>query len=178
MAAAIDYLPHYTYEDYKEWEGKWELIGGIAYAMAPAPMIEHQRVSNKIARVLDEVLEECKECVALLPVDWKISEDTIVQPDNMVYCGDIENPNYLTKAPKVIFEVISPSTALKDANLKFDLYEREGVLYYILVYPGDRVAKVYRWKDGRYQKVRDSSDESVEFDIGVCKFDFDFGRIW
>ena len=176
--AAIDYLPHYTYNDYKEWEGKWEIIGGVAYAMAPAPMIEHQRVSNNIAWELKEVLKECKECIALLPVDWKISEDTIVQPDNMIYCGDIENPNYLTKAPKVIFEVISPSTALKDSNLKFDLYEREGVLYYILVYPVDRVAKVYRWKDGRYQKVCDCSNESVKFDIGVCKFDFDFARIW
>lgn len=178
MAAAIDYLPYYTYEDYKEWEGKWELIDGIAYAMAPAPMIEHQRISNKIARVLDEVLEHCKECVALLPVDWKVSEDTVVQPDNLVYCDEIEDPHYLTKAPKVIFEVISPSTALKDSKLKFDLYEREGVLYYVLVYPLDKVAKVYRWRDGRYQKVCDCSRESLEFDIGVCKFDFDFSRIW
>ncbi|TCK06622.1 hypothetical protein [Phorcysia thermohydrogeniphila] len=28
-------LPHYTYEDYKHWEGKWELIEGIPYAMCP-----------------------------------------------------------------------------------------------------------------------------------------------
>jgi len=174
----IEYLPHYTYEDYKEWEGKWELIYGVAYAMAPAPMIEHQRVSNNIAWELKEALKECKECMALLPVDWKISEDTVVQPDNMVYCGTIENPNYLTKAPKVIFEVISPSTALKDTNLKFELYEREGVLYYVLVHPLDKVAKVYRYKDGRYQKVCDCSQEVLEFDIGVCQFSFDFGRIW
>ncbi len=47
--AAIEYLPHYTYEDYKQWEGKWELIGGVAYAIALAPMIEHQIISNNIA---------------------------------------------------------------------------------------------------------------------------------
>ena len=174
----IEYLPPYTYEDYKEWEGKWELIYGVAYAMVPAPKIEHQRVSNKIARILDEVLEECGECIALLPVDWKISEDTIVQPDNMAYCGTIENPNYLIKAPKVIFEVISLSTALKDTNLKFELYEREGVLYYVLVHPLDKVAKVYRWKDGKYHKVCDCVEESLEFNIDVCRFRFDFSRIW
>ena len=31
-----DYTPNYNYEDYKQWEGDWELIGGLAYAMAPA----------------------------------------------------------------------------------------------------------------------------------------------
>ena len=41
--------PHYTYDDYKLWEGRWELIGGTAYAMSPAPSIAHQAVSNKIA---------------------------------------------------------------------------------------------------------------------------------
>lgn len=28
------YLPHYRYDDYLLWEGEWELIDGIAYAMA------------------------------------------------------------------------------------------------------------------------------------------------
>lgn len=41
------YLPKYTYDDYKNWEGKWELIDGIPYAMSPAPRIEHQEVSSK-----------------------------------------------------------------------------------------------------------------------------------
>ena len=32
-------LPHYTYEDYLCWEGRWELINGIPYAMTPAPTV-------------------------------------------------------------------------------------------------------------------------------------------
>ena len=27
--------PHYTYEDFCQWEGQWELIQGIPYAMTP-----------------------------------------------------------------------------------------------------------------------------------------------
>ena len=177
---AIDYkyLPHYTYRDYKNWEGKWELIDGIAYAMSPAPMIEHQRISNKIARILDEKMGECKECIALLPVDWKIKEDSIVQPDNLVYCGKIENPNYLTKAPKIIFEIISPATAIKDLNLKFKIYEQEGVKYYVIVNPNDKVAKVYKNIEGKYIKVGDFSKEKMIFDIDFCSFEFDFENIW
>lgn len=33
----IQDIPHYTYQDYEKWEGDWELIRGIRYAMSPAP---------------------------------------------------------------------------------------------------------------------------------------------
>jgi len=179
-ALNIEDLPHYTYDDYKAWEGAWELIYGVAYAMSPAPMIAHQSISNKIARYLDEALQECKKCQSLLPVDWKISEDTVVQPDNLVICHKPLHKAYLTKAPKIIFEVLSKSTAIKDKNLKFKLYESEGVDYYIIVNPEDGVAKVYHLKEGRYIKVCDASDESVTFTLKECdsKITFDFSKIW
>ncbi|HFS82352.1 MAG TPA: Uma2 family endonuclease, partial [Epsilonproteobacteria bacterium] len=81
-----EYLPHYTYEEYKNWEGKWELIYGVPYAVVPAPMIRHQVINNMIAWQLQDILQECESCRALLPVDWKIDESTIVQPDNLVIC--------------------------------------------------------------------------------------------
>ena len=31
-------LPHYTYEDYTIWEGRWELIDGFPIAMSPSPV--------------------------------------------------------------------------------------------------------------------------------------------
>ena len=117
--------------------------------MSPAPMIEHQSVSSNIAWQLKESLKGCIKCRSLLPVDWKISDDTIVQPDNLVICHEPTHKAYLTKAPKIIFEVLSKSTASKDQNLKFNLYEEEGVSYYIIVNPDDKVAKVYSLKNGK-----------------------------
>ena len=35
---------YYTYDDYIKWEGDWELIDGIAYAMAPSPLKTHQNL--------------------------------------------------------------------------------------------------------------------------------------
>ena len=172
------YLPHYTYENYKEWEGKWELIGGIAYAMSPAPMIKHQKISNNIAWLLKEQLEECIECEALLPIDWKISEDTIVQPDNLVVCNEDLQKAYITKAPVMIFEVLSKSTAKKDEGLKFELYEQEGVLYYIIVNPDDEVAKVYELKEGRYTKLKDTTNDKIKFKFKECEMEIDFSKLW
>lgn len=154
------------------------MIYGIPYAMSPAPMIKHQLISNKIAWQLEESLENCKVCQALLPVDWKISSETIVQPDNLVIC---HNPNfeaYIRKAPKVIFEILSKSTAKKDLNLKYDLYEQEGVNYYIIVDPNDTIAKVYTLKNGRYIKLCDAYKDGVKFELEECYFDFDFAKIW
>ena len=173
-----DYYPSYNYNDYKLWEGDWELIYGIPYAMSPAPMIKHQLISNKIAWQLQESLKDCKKCQALLPIDWKIDEQTVVQPDNLVICHTPNLEAYIKKAPKIIFEILSKSTALKDKNLKFDLYEQEGVNYYAIVDPNESIAKVYILKDGRYIKVCDAYEDIVKFELDECSFNFDFGKIW
>ena len=170
-------LPHYVYGDYEQWEGKWELIEGIAYSMVPSPSVQHQRISQEIARLLGVALSDCTECHAVLPVDWRVTEDTVVQPDNLVICYRPSGP-FLTKAPALIFEIISPSTAEKDRRTKYSIYEREGVLYYCIVDPENKVAKVYGLHEGRYVKRLDATDESFAFDLGKCAFDFDFSQIW
>ncbi len=175
----LEYLPHYTYEEYKKWEDNWELIYGVPYNMSPAPMIKHQSISNKIARYLDEAVAACEHCQALLPVDWKISEETIVQPDNLVICHEPQNEAYITKAPKIIFEILSKRTAMKDLNLKYELYEKEGVPYYVIVNPNDNIAKIYELKNGKYIKVDDAYDETISFKIDKCnEINFDFSKIW
>jgi len=53
--------PGYTLEDWKTWEGHWELIHGIAYptfGMMPAPSLEHQRVSVNLASGILVALNE------------------------------------------------------------------------------------------------------------------------
>ncbi len=45
MALSHKILPNYTYDDYSHWEGKWEIIEGIPYAMSPSPSPLHQRIT-------------------------------------------------------------------------------------------------------------------------------------
>ncbi len=176
----VEEIPRYTYDDYKLWDGKWELIAGYPYAMSPAPMIKHQSVSSKIARELEEIFQDCNKCQVLLPVDYKITQDTVVQPDNSVICHEPKNEAYITQAPKIIFEVLSKSTAKKDTSVKYNLYEKEGVSYYIIVDPQEENAKVYRLQNGKYIKMCDVSDAVVMFQIDECnkELPFDFSKIW
>ncbi|CAN7685093.1 Uma2 family endonuclease [Paenibacillus sp. LjRoot153] len=51
----------------------------------------------------------------------------------------------------MIIEGLSPSTALKDFNEKFNLYQKYGVQEYWIVDPGNRTVHVYSLQDGSYQ---------------------------
>ena len=174
---ALDFIEHYTYEDYKHWEGDWELINGFPYAMAPAPIKKHQLISLKIATQFETQLEDCPYCDVLIEEDYKISEDTILKPDISVVCKDL-NPNFISKAPEIIVEVISPSTAKRDEELKFSIYEKEKVKYYILVYPDELKAKIFILKEDKFSKMGDFFEETIEFDTSCGKIKLDLKRVF
>jgi Uma2 family endonuclease len=112
MSSAISILPHYTYDDYCKWEGRWEVINGIPYAMSPAPVPKHQWIASNIKYELKDALKRigCRNCKVYDFIDILINDDTIVQPDAVVVCKEITKP-YLDFAASLVVEVLSPSTA-------------------------------------------------------------------
>lgn len=153
MGIAEKYMPHYTYEDYCLWEGSWELIEGIPYAMSPAPIPQHQRVNGNLFSVFKEALNKrCNKCKVYLPIDWKIAEDTTVQPDLLIVCNPIEK-KYLDFTPALIVEILSPSTAINDRGLKFEIYQAQKVKYYLIVDPLFKKIEVYELSNNKYEPV-------------------------
>ncbi len=172
-----DELPHYSYADYQQWKGDWELIEGIPYAMTPSPTVTHQRISQRITIELNECLKPCSECESLFAIDWIISDDTVIEPDNLVICYPPREA-FLTRPPVLIFEILSPSTAKKDRTIKYRLYQEQGVAYYCLVDPEEQVVQIHHLQQGRYELLAECQQELFDFDLGVCRFSFDFSRIW
>jgi len=173
---ARQYLPYYTVDDYMNWEGDWELVEGIPYAMAPSPVWKHQRVSLLLAKQIEDQIEDCLDgCYVCQEIDWIISEDTVVRPDVLVVCGEVED--FVRTTPEAVFEVVSKSTAFKDEKLKFELYQRERVKYYALVYPDLKKMRVFELKSGKYEKVFDSDKGNFSFDL-KCKFSVDVDLLW
>ncbi len=173
----FDYFKHYTYDDYKLWEGSWELYEGYPIAMSPAPMITHQALANLIAYQLTDTINECERCLVLSEEDYKLSDDTVLRPDVVLIC-DEPNDTYITKAPEIIVEVISKSTAKNDEGYKFTKYEAEKVKYYIIVYPDELYAKVYKLVDSKYDKQGDFSKERYDFEETLCKASVDFDKVF
>ncbi|MEA3512402.1 MAG: Uma2 family endonuclease [Campylobacterota bacterium] len=176
-ALRLEDLPRYDYDDYKIWEGRWELIDGIAYAMAPSPIDIHQDVSGNIHIELKSLLKKCKNCKASLAVDWKISNETVVCPDNSIVCNK-EKTNFIETVPEVIFEVLSPSTKKKDRTIKYNIFQEQGVKYYILVEPKGSFAEVYKLINGYYKLEGEFTDENYTFEVDDCEINFEFKNIF
>ncbi len=179
LMEALHYEEHYTKKDYLRWEGEWELIEGRPYAMSPAPSVTRQRVSLKIAMQLENGIAShgCTDCEAVQDVDYEISDDTIVRPDVLLLCKPVDET--VDRTPEIIFEIVFESTIRRDETVKMELYRREGVGYYGLVYPKRRTVKLYRLSEsGNYVKVDDFKDEKYTFSLSRCTIPFDFSKIW
>ncbi len=181
MSSAVKILPHYTYEDYCLWEGRWEIIEGIPYAMSPAPNPRHQWVSSNIKGELRNAIKKsgCKNCKVYDFIDIKVSEDTVVQPDAVVVCKEIKEP-FLNFPAALVVEILSPSTAMKDRNNKFTIYQSYKIPYYIIIDVDKNEIEVYLLKeDGKYHLEKISTDLPYTFllDAG-CTVDVVLNNIW
>ncbi len=179
--AAPKLMSHFTYDDYKQWEDSWELIDGVPYAMAPAPYPKHQKIVFAISKELDKNLNctfknICE--VYISPVDWKIDETSVVQPDVALFCEKTEK-QYFSKTPLLVVEVLSRSTALKDTTTKFELYQREGVKCYMIVDPNSQKAEIFELEDGQYRLAKkiDQNGEYL-FSHDDCETGVDFGVVF
>ncbi len=177
MNLAKKYLPNYTYDDYKLWKGDWELIEGIPYALSPSPPGKHQRIAFEFARQLAEQLENCpQKCFVYPELDWIVSKDTVVRPDVTVVCKKVEE--YLRETPELVVEVVSPNTFQKDERLKYELYEREGVKIYVLVYPDLQKVRAFKLVRNRYKKFFDSDEGELELKVENCTLKVDVNKLW
>ncbi len=168
----------YTWDNYVTWDGRWELINGEAYDMSPAPYPKHQKVVLKIAGIFVNSLK-CDECeVYISPIDWKIDDLNVVQPDIAIFCEDTQE-QYFTKTPPLVVEVLSKSTAKKDINEKFYLYEKSGVKYYIIVEPNSEVVDIFELKDKKYEfQKKLTSRDSYSFKFEECSLSIDFNEVF
>lgn len=145
--------------------------------MSPSPGIIHQTIVYKIAMLLGNEIEGCEACAVLGEVDWKVHENTVAKPDVVMICNE-SNEEYITKTPEIVVEVISPSSALRDEKYKFDIYEQEKTPFYILAYPKEGKAKIYRLKDDRLSKEGDFFTETYQFDQLTCPVKIDFSKVF
>ncbi|WP_182870586.1 Uma2 family endonuclease [Rhodopirellula sp. JC639] len=129
------HLPHYTYGDYCQWQGDWELHQGIPIAMTPSPFGRHQLLVTRLAWLIQSEIEanDC-DCQAIVELDWVVNDDTVVRPDLLVVCGELPD-RHLQSLPLMVVEVLSPSTRSSDLGYKRELYQRERVPNYLIVDP-------------------------------------------
>jgi Uma2 family endonuclease len=147
----------FTWNDYRAWsdEKRYEIIDGELYAMTPSPTSRHQRVVHKLDRMLGEHFDGKLCQVFPAPMDLKLSESDVVQPDLFVVCDPKQNKGtHFEGPPALVVEILSPSSSLHDRGRKLQLYARSGVREVWLVTPYPSSVEVYLLDGSTYRLAR------------------------
>jgi len=128
-----------TYDDLsrqREDGNRYELIEGMLVLVAsPSPW--HQRLLLRLARVfMERVADPGLGEVFVAPLDVRLSDQTVVQPDLVVVLTDrssIVHSSLIEGAPSLVAEVESRSSRAIDRRTKAAVYARHGVPEYWLL---------------------------------------------
>lgn len=131
---------------------KYELIHGELF-VTPAPTFHHQRAAFVLGtRLQPYVAAHGIGVVVLAPADVLTAEHVMVQPDVFV-AGLIEGRQPASwkdvGTPLLVAEILSPSTARADRQVKRRLYQRERVPEYWIVDVDARLLERWRPEDER-----------------------------
>ncbi len=141
-----------------------ELIEGELF-VSPAPHWQHQDVLIHLIYHFGPRVLVTKGKLLSAPIDFKISETTVLQPD-LLYLSPAKSP-YLSKSgqitgpPDLVLEIVSPLSRGTDSFRKPNLYAKAGVPEYWLVDPGKQQMAVHSLHVGRYIINTSNADGSV-----------------
>jgi Uma2 family endonuclease len=147
----------YTYEDYARLpdDRRYEVIDGELY-LTPAPTPYHQIVKGRIERLLQDHVEEAKLGMVLdAPCDVVLSQFDVLQPDIFfISTGRLAviGEKYISDAPDLVVEVLSPGTRKRDRFIKSKRYARFGVREMWIADPRKRTIEVFVNTDDGFRR--------------------------
>ena len=135
-----------------------ELIDG-ALMMSPGPSSPHQRISFRLATVLDKAVPEELEIQEAMNV--RLASGRIIIPDVVVHTRVGTDDTFIPAADVLmIIEIVSPSTKLVDRWLKPHMAAEAGIPYFWLVEPEGPTVTVHELDNGSYREVATASGEN------------------
>ena len=131
---------------------RYELLDGVLIVTA-APSPRHQDAVTSLLLLLHAACPHRLK-VLMAPLDVDLAEDTLLEPDLLVFRREQADRRQVNGAPLLVVEVLSPSTRRIDLHLKRSRYEAAGTPSYWVVDPGEPPS-VTAWelRDGRYVEV-------------------------
>lgn len=129
---------------------RYEVIDGILY-MTTAPSFFHQWVIRQIMRLLfDTIDDQGIGLTCFSPIGLFMPGCDPVQPDLIVIrTQDLHmiHDRRINGVPALLIEVLSPSNAVQDTEIKRDAYARAGVPEYWIVDPRNRDVVIFSEPD-------------------------------
>lgn len=119
--------------------------------MTPSPADRHQVLCANLAAAMVPFFRDGPCRVLVAPMDVKLSEEDVVQPDLLVVCDPAQFKGHIEGPPTLVVEILSPSTERHDRVRKLRLYARYGVSEYWIARPHPAVLEVLTLDAGSYR---------------------------
>jgi Uma2 family endonuclease len=156
MAMATEVVSKVTFEEFRQFpiDGKrYELLHGEVH-VTPAPATRHQSTIQNLAVSLGyHVIKNNLGEVYTAPLDVRLGEDTALQPD-LIFISNaragIIQEDWITGAPDLVVEVLSPSTAAYDRATKLHIYAEAGVPNVWVLDPQIKTVEVLKLQGKKY----------------------------
>src|SRR5947209_20231616 len=139
-------VEEYLELDRNSVDARYEYIDGVVTMLAGGTT-NHSRISVNVVSLLRGALRGSPCEVFNSDLRVSISSTRYVLPDASVSCvaGDLEGENDTISSPRVIVEVLSPSTEATDRGKKFRYYQScLSIHEYVLISTQEQAVDVYR----------------------------------
>lgn len=149
---------YFTPKDYLALEHnsniRHEYRQGLVYAMVGGTD-DHNRISLNLVTLLNGHFGDSRCQFFSGDVKVNYADDFFYYPDVFVTCDPRDREDrYIKRHPKLIAEVLSPSTAAFDRGLKFTDYQQLGSLEeYVLISQSVMQVECWRRVQGSWEKV-------------------------
>lgn len=162
---ASRYRIRMTLEEFRELQNstddRLEFIDGMPILLASPTVLHQVLVGNLYLMLRSHLGNQCCR-VFVSPFDVTLlkqgaSLEDVLQPDLLVACDmpEVIDLNYKYEGtPKLVVEILSPSTRSRDMVVKLDIYMRSGVEEYWIVDPVSESLILYRFQDREIASVQ------------------------
>jgi Uma2 family endonuclease len=160
--------------NYARWQqlpddgNRYEVIDGVLYRTT-APSFFHQWIIKRLERYLGIPAEDRGLAFTVpAPVGVLMPQCDLVQPDYVVVLAEraaIIHDRRIFGVPDLIIEVLSPSNAAHDTEVKRKAYAQASVPEYAIIDPEQRTLRAFQLAEtGRYGVARSfAATELVRF---------------
>ncbi|HZO74323.1 MAG TPA: Uma2 family endonuclease [Ktedonobacteraceae bacterium] len=171
---ALEHQQRMTVEEYFQLEEndpdtRYEYVDGHVYAMAGGTA-NHDTIKSNIQRILWNLLRGSSCRVYSSDMKVYISETRYFHPDVIVTCDHRDRGTVQAiQSPRLVVEVLSPSTELTDRTWKLKNYRNHPTIEeYVLADAQSCKIEIYYKENGRWiYEAFENSDHIILHSLGV-----------
>lgn len=157
-----------------------ELVDG-EIEMAPSPVPDHSHIDRMLTHFMLAHILEHDLGKLFGNVDTVFNQHNVRRPDIIFFAKDrlhLVGEKAMEGPPDLCVEIVSPSSAVIDREVKYKLYQDGGVAHYWIVDPQQRSFEAFTLIDGAYKLTAKATGDETMSAEPFADLSIPLGDLW